>query len=175
MRLWLLLLEKGLKCLSRFLHFVSPSHRFRRASESKVLAQVGSFLVYDALSGNLPTLIVRFGVIRPALFAAAKIPFAVRACVASGDLAADVQSATAKGTVHRLSLLIRVLVCYRSAMSEEVECRRPVRRSLQSPQQEMDVSASQEPWLRPQACIGISHQSSVRCSGRKHEPHRCCR
>jgi hypothetical protein len=73
-----------------------------------VLALVGPLLIYDALGMNFPALVIGFAVEGLALFTTTKIPLAVRACVASGDFAADIQHTMTKGAIHPLSLLIRI-------------------------------------------------------------------
>ena len=80
----------------------------RCTPESKTFAHVASLLVHNALGKDFPALVICFGIIGLALFAATKIAFTVRACVAPDDLSADVQNATAKGAVHRF-LLDRIL------------------------------------------------------------------
>jgi hypothetical protein len=106
-RVRLFLFEKGLEgipglfCTAGF----PPGGAFGPTDQIMV-AEVGPFLVQDAMGRDLSALVVGIWIVSLALFAAAKIPFTVRARIPPADRPVDRQGTSAKSTIHDDSSLL---------------------------------------------------------------------
>jgi hypothetical protein len=100
-----LLLEKSLQRLFGLLRSIQPPAFSLGPSQGKIVAVIGSFLVYDPLSWNFTTFIVGIGIIGLALFATAKVTVTMRATVLSFDRSDNIENAATKNAAHHIFVL----------------------------------------------------------------------